>query len=76
VFDTTIPPTNNHGERDLRICKTQQKASGRLQSEAITRFGLTIRGYISTAIKHGVNAMTALMNAVTGNPWTPKHVTL
>jgi transposase len=76
VFDTTIPPTNNQSERDLRPCKTQQKISGRLQSETITRFRLTIRGYISTAIKHGINAMTALMNAVTGNPWTPTHVTL
>jgi transposase len=74
VFDTTVPPTNNQAERDLRPHKTQQKISGRLQSEATTRHRLTIRGYISTAIKHGLNAMTALLAAITGNPWTPTHV--
>jgi transposase len=74
VFDTEIPPTNNQGERDLRPLKTQQKISGRLQSENTTRHRLTIRGYVSTAAKHGVNAMTAILNAVTGNPWTPAHV--
>jgi hypothetical protein len=23
---------------------------------------------------NGVNAMTAILNAVTGNPWTPTHL--
>jgi hypothetical protein len=76
VFDTKIPPTNNQAERDLRPHKTQQKISGRLQSEKVTRFRLTIRSYISTAAKHGVNAMTAIHDALTGTPWTPEHVTL
>lgn len=74
VFDTTIPPTNNQGERDLRPLKTQQKISGRLQSEKTTRHRLTIRGYVSTAAKHGINAMTAVLGAITGTPWTPAHV--
>lgn len=69
--DTRIWPTNNLSERDLRPLKTQQKISGRLQSEDITRDRLTIRSYISTAAKHGINIMTALRNAITGNPWTP-----
>lgn len=70
-YDTTIPPTNNLAERDLRPNKTQQKISGRLTSEKATRNRLTIRSYMSTAVKHGVNAMTALRDAITGNPWTP-----
>ena len=70
-YDTTIPPTNNLAERDLRPNKTQQKISGRLTSEKATRNRLTIRSYLSTAVKHGINAMTALRDAVTGNPWTP-----
>jgi len=32
---------------------------------------LTIRSYLSTAVKHGINAITALRDAITGNPWTP-----
>ncbi|WBB95527.1 IS66 family transposase [Solwaraspora sp. WMMA2080] len=71
-YDTTIPPTNNLAERDLRPNKTQQKISGRLTSEKATRDRLTIRSYLSTAVKHGVNAMTALRDAVTGNPWMPQ----
>ncbi len=70
-YDTEIPPTNNLAERDLRPTKTQQKISGRLTSDTATGNRLTIRSYLSTAVKHGVNAMTALRDAITGNPWTP-----
>ena len=70
-YDTTIPPTNNLAERDLRPNKTQQKISGRLTSEKAIRNRLTIRSYLSTAVKHGINAITTLRDAINGNPWTP-----
>jgi len=70
-FDTRVWPTNNISERDLRPTKTQQKISGRLTSEAITQDRLDIRSYIDTARKHGINVMTALRQAITGNPWRP-----
>ena len=70
-YDTRIPPTNNLAERDLRPNKTQQKISGRLTSDTATTNRLAIRSYLSTAVKHGINAMTALRDAITGNPWTP-----
>jgi transposase len=70
-LDTRIPPTNNQAESDLRPHKTQQKISGRLTSEDVTRDRLRIRGYLSTAAKHGTNVMTALRDAITGTPWTP-----
>jgi transposase len=69
--DTRIWPTNNISERDLRPTKTQQKISGRLTSDEITQDRLDIRSYIDTARKHGVNVMTALRQAITGNPWQP-----
>jgi hypothetical protein len=69
--DTRIWPTNNISERDLRPTKTQQKISGRLTSEDITQDRLDIRSYIDTTRKHGINVMTALRRAVTGNPWRP-----
>jgi hypothetical protein len=71
VFDTAIPPTNNQAERDLRPWKTVQKISGRLQSDTTTKHRLIIRGYISTAAKHGINIMEALRDLITGKPWTP-----
>jgi hypothetical protein len=69
--DTRIWPTNNISERDLRPTKTQQKISGRLTSENVTQDRLDIRSYIDTARKQGINVMTALRRAVTGNPWRP-----
>jgi transposase len=73
--DTRIWPTNNISERDLRPTKTQQKISGRLTSEEITQDRLDIRSYIDTARKHGVNVLTALRQAITGNPWRPPPLT-
>ena len=69
--DTAIPPTSNQAERDLRPAKTQQKISGRLRSETTTRHRYAIRGYASTARKHGVDVFTAIKNALAGNPWIP-----
>jgi transposase len=71
--DTRIWPTNNISERDLRPTKTQQKISGRLTSEDVTQDRLDIRSYIDTARKQGVNVMTALRQAVLGNPWRPPN---
>ena len=31
----------------------------------------TIRGYVSTAAKHGLNMITVLRDAMTGRPWMP-----
>jgi transposase len=71
VNDLRIPPTSNQAERDVRPAKTQQKISGRLRSEQATRHRYAIRGYISTAAKHGENLLTALRDAITGDPWLP-----
>ena len=67
--DLRIPPTSNQAERDVRPAKTQQKISGRLRSGETTRHRYAIRGYISTAAKHGENVLTAIREA--GNPWMP-----
>jgi transposase len=70
-YDIRVWPTNNISERDLRPSKTQQKISGRLTSEDVTRDRLDIRSYIDTARKCGVNVMTALCDAFAGHPWRP-----
>jgi transposase len=71
VTDLTIPPTSNQAERDARPAKTQQKISGRLRSEEATRHRYAIRGYISTVGKHGTDILTALRDAISGQPWMP-----
>jgi hypothetical protein len=71
LTDTAIPPTSNQAERDLRPSKTQQKISGRLRSDKTTRDRYAIRGYASTAAKHGIAVFTAIRDALAGNPWIP-----
>ena len=71
THDLKVPPTSNQAERDLRPSKVQQNTSGRLTSEDRTRDRYTIRGYVSTATKHGHDAITVLRDALTGHPWTP-----
>jgi transposase len=69
--DLRIPPTSNQVERDLRPSKTQQKISGRLTSEPATKDRYAIRGYVSTAAKHGADLITVIRDAILGRPWTP-----
>ena len=71
AYDLKVPPTSNQAERDLRPAKTQQKISGRLTSEAVTRARYRIRGYVSTANKHGIDQLAALRDAILGRSWTP-----
>ncbi len=71
LSDTAIPPTNNQAERDARPAKTQQKISGRLRSETTTRHRYAVRGYASTAGKHGIAVFTAIRDALAGKPWMP-----
>jgi hypothetical protein len=72
AHNLNVPPTSNQAERDLRPSKVQQNISGRLTSEDRTRDRYTIRGYVSTATKHGLNMMTVLRDALTGQPWMPE----
>lgn len=73
--DLRVPPTSNQAERDLRPAKLQQNISGRLTSQARTRDRYRIRGYLSTAVKHGVNALDALRQTMLGRPWIPPQPT-
>ena len=71
LSDLRIPPTSNQAERDLRPAKTQQKISGRLRSEKAARDRYAIRGYASTAVKHGRDTLTVIRDALAGNAWMP-----
>jgi transposase len=69
--DPTIPPTNNPAEQEIRMIKIKQKISGGLRTlDGATRF-TTIRSYLATTRKHGLNPLTALTSAATGTPWLP-----
>ena len=51
--------------------RTPPSSNGFHRSTTGATAWLRVRGYISTARKHGVNVMTAIHDAVTGHPWTP-----
>jgi hypothetical protein len=69
--DTRVFPTNNISEQAVRPEKTQQKISGRLRSEKVTKARLSLRSFIATARKNNINVMTALRDALAGHAWTP-----
>ena len=69
--DLRVPPTNNLAERDIRMVKLQQKISGCWRTLDGAQAFLTVRSYVSTARKHGVNPLIALRRLFEGNPWMP-----
>jgi transposase len=71
AHDLRVPFTNNQAERDLRPAKTQLKISCCHRSTTGATAWLRVRGYISTARKNGINVMTAIRDAIAGNPWNP-----
>ena len=62
-----MPFDNNQAERDLRMIKVKTKVSGCLRSEKVSQEYHTIMSYIGTAYKHGINAFTAIREALNGN---------
>jgi transposase len=71
LADLRVPPTNNLAERDIRMVKLQQKISGCWRTPTGAQAFLTVRSYVATARKHGVNPLAALRRLFEGNPWMP-----
>jgi len=69
--DLRVPFDNNQAERDLRMVKLQQKISGCWRTLDGAQVFLTVRGYVSTARKHGMNPLAVLRQLFQGNPWLP-----
>jgi transposase len=70
-----VPFDNNQAERDIRMVKLQVKISGTWRTIDGARDWLTIRAYISTVAKNGLNVHQALRDALTGNAWIPPLLT-
>ena len=71
MYDFRIPFDNNQVERDVRMIKVQQKVSGCFRTEDGAHIFCALRSYISTARKHGLNAIDAIYNAFLDLPFIP-----
>jgi transposase len=69
--DFTVPFDNNQAERDIRMIRLQQKISTSWRAEHGIDAFLTVRSYLSTARKHGNNALDVLRDLFNGTPWLP-----
>jgi transposase len=74
MADFRIPFDNNQAERDVRMIKVKQKVSGSFRTLTGAQTFTSIRAYISTARKHGINAIDALYKAFLGQPFIPKSI--
>jgi transposase len=68
LFDFAVPFDNNLAERDLRMMKVQQKISGCFRTQAGAEAFCRIRSYLSTALKQGHDAYSALQQLFEGHP--------
>jgi hypothetical protein len=62
---------NNTAEQAIRMTKLKQKVSGCLRTFTGARQFCAIRSYLSTASKHGIGFLDALIMLAKGEPWIP-----
>ena len=63
--------TNNVSERGAKAAKRHQAVSGYWHSLATLARWCRLRSYLDSAAAHGVTALDAIRDAITGKPWLP-----
>jgi len=74
VVNFDIPFTNNLSERSLRGAKSKMKIAGQFQSEEYAIYYASIKSYIETCYRNGINEYHALERLCYGNPYTVKEI--
>jgi transposase len=71
IYDFRVPFDNNLAERDVRMVKVKQKVSGSFRTPAGADTFCSLRSYISTVRKHGINVIQAIHTAFLDQPFLP-----
>lgn len=71
LADPDVPFDNNLAERAIRMPKLKQKVSGCFRSEHGADTFCTIRSYLATLRKQGLDLFSALTRTFQGNPLLP-----
>ncbi len=72
LHDLNVPFTNNKAEQDIRMIKVRQKISGCFRTMKGAINFARIRSYLSTVRKHNLNSLSAITDAISGNPFIPQ----
>lgn len=74
VYDFDVPFTNNLSERSLRGAKSKMKSAGQFWSEESAKWYASIKTYIETCSRNGVNVYNCLLRLSIGKPYTLKEI--
>ena len=74
AYDFSLPSTNNNSERNIRPIKSKMKISGQFQNINYVRYYATIRSYIETCKKNGINIIDACLRLLNDNPYTLEEI--
>jgi transposase len=69
--DFAVDWTTNVAERGAKSAKRHQAVSGYWQTLATLARWCRIRSYLDSAATHGITALDAIRDALTGKPWLP-----
>jgi hypothetical protein len=69
--DFAVDWTTNVAERGAKAAKRHQAVSGYWHSLATLARWCRIRSYLDSAAAHGITALDAIRDALTGKPWLP-----
>ena len=74
AYNFCIPSTNNNSERNIRPIKSKMKISGQFQSIEYVKYYATIRSYIETCKKNGINIIEACVRLMDGRHYTLEEI--
>ena len=74
ALDFNLPFTNNLSERSLRGIKSKMKIAGQFQNVKTAKYYATIKSYIETCHRNGINEHDGLNRLINGNPYTLEEI--